>query len=251
MDANATGATAAPIDPLSFQLSKNLTTLNLETTTTDYYSTWNGFISVWWEVADYFQWVSCIPCVIGSVLTLGTICRNKQFSDPCFICYRAIAVLIFIYAFQNHFFYLVRYKPQVTANYIVPWLEAIPLRGLQYSVVDGARWLMVFLSLQRAIACLLPTKFHLISGRRVCLVVTIGTILVTTALRGQYFFDKSVIWNNVTGTYSRVYNSFHYSKYFQTYNSIYSEYYMAIEGLAILISSLLAVAGMLKAASSR
>lgn len=161
--------------------------------------------------------------------------------------YIAIAILEFLYGMQNGSGYMLYYFPSLNRIYALVFINLTINLGCQMSLVDGVKSLTIFLSLQRAVACLIPTKYYLISGRKVCLMITLGIIVATNLISGPYFFQWNTVYNNVTNTYVSQKTELKNSADFKTYDIFYSRYYVGGQGIAVLASSFLAVAGMWKA----
>lgn len=93
---------------------------------------------------------------LSSVLTLATITRNKEFSEPCFICYQAIAISEMFFLFFDSPSYIYDMNPEkYRRNPYWYWMRDV---GSTYMVLPFSEYTMlltVFLSLQRTVALLL------------------------------------------------------------------------------------------------
>src|SRR5262245_3798414 len=81
---------------------------------------YDSFSHVWWQAGDAVQFSCCLLGILSSILTLATVCRNKDFSEPFFICYQGIAVADLCYAFFSIFdFCYHMHKIDLAKSY--PW----------------------------------------------------------------------------------------------------------------------------------
>lgn len=186
--------------------------------------------------------------IAGSILILITLFKNKGFHEPCFICYKAIAMLSILYGvceiispmYRISDFYYLPLRTYFITDYTWSWLRYVGNQALFMFAEDSAVCLVVFLTLQRAAACLLPIKFRSLDDRWMCLLATIFSIVFTFA-----YSLPAVFWEDVklqSGRYAL----------WRSETTAYRTYLTARNVIrfilvpAVFVSSALAILGLLK-----
>lgn len=185
--------------------------------------------------------------LFSSIFTMATICKNAHFAEPCFICYQAIAVSEFFYAIINILYYWSEVVPSASADYTYIWLDAILGRPLATCCENMTFVLVVFLSLQRAVACLIPTKYHLVSTQTICLSVVIVSSCVSAVYAAPELFAYNVVWVNATDCYDYEDSLFRNGAFYQAYEHYVRNVVRIAQAAAVFMSSLLAIIGILQA----
>lgn len=194
----------------------------------------------------------CIFGFIGSVLTFATLYRNKSFSEPCFICYQAIAVSEICYLLFKSPYYLYQTNKVVYGkDYLWYWSRVVGSNYVTSIFAFYNIFLACFLSLQRAVACFLPTKFSYINNRGLCIAVTIITFLAMVALHSPSAILRQVFWNETEKRYVYEDSPIKISVKYKAYSSFIDHYYRVGLAVTVVVTSALAIAGMLKAAMFR
>lgn len=187
---------------------------------------------------------------IGSILTLATVFKNKAFTEPCFICYQAIAVSELIYTFARAVGYMFSLYPVRLSKYLfTSWIRYV---ACVYALDAFAYYniiLSTFLSLQRAFACFLPTKFHYVNRRWLCVAVCVVPFIVMFAFLSPPIFLTRVYWNEEENRYDYT-DPPSTSNSYKTYMTVLLYIHFGFIA-CVAISSALAIAGMLKAAAHR
>lgn len=203
---------------------------------------YNNFSDVWFTYIDWLQFAFCFLGIISSVLTLVTLIKNEHFAEPCFVCYIGLAVSELIYAIINIVYYWFIIKRNVlSASYVWVWVRYAILEAILSFCGRNSTCLVVFLSLQRFVACLIPNKYYLFNKKQLCVGVTIGTVLVSAASAAPIVFGVKIAYDNVSGLYS--YDSYPFYKDFD--DAI--NYVSIVEAALIFITTTLAIAGLVKA----
>lgn len=140
--------------------------------------------------------------LLSSILILVTICWNDLFKEPCFICYRAIAIFGFCFSFNIglHFAFMSLIWWRVHSNivhlYSIQWIIELNTYVLMDTSRESIGLIMVFLSCERAIAVFLPTKFYLVDRRSVCYIVVALAVLPQLAVNLPHLFLSQVTWHD-------------------------------------------------------
>lgn len=215
-----------------------------------YLELWNEYTTyrdLYWYYNDACIFAFYLIGIISSFLVLITLIGNASFSEPCFICYQGVGVSELV----------------VTIDLAISrWAS---LNGLYSSTCGWSLFneyrqpildfsqsftgiLIVFLSLQRAVACLIPNQYYLWKRKIVCTGVTIGGFLFSAAfVCPQLFAYNYACAQNQTAPFPLPeFNNFGNSSEFRIYYKTLDCYRLA-QSIAHLVSSTLAICGMLKA----
>lgn len=208
-------------------------------------SVYKNFEKMFTNVSYQIQLVCCFFGILSSILTLATICRNKNFSDPCFICYKALAGFEFLYAMCNAIDFFFVLNDHLMKSYAWTWLDSVVTAFLN-PILNCSILVIVFLSLHRAVACLIPQKFHKMDNEFVCYGVAIGVILASVAFFAPALSSAgNVVWWNdhyIAPLNGDFWDNINYDLYVKFLNN-----YRLVQATAIFGSSTLAIVGMLKA----
>lgn len=213
----------------------------------DPWSDFSSYQSVYWRYSDTCILVLCIFGLLSSLLTLLTIYGNDHFSEPCFVCYIAVAVSEFIYTITYAFSRWATLNGLFTSSY--SWARFSKDRQPLFDVsVSATTILIVFLSLHRAVACLLPNKYYWFNTKRVCVGVVIFAYVASAFHAVPQLFAYDYKTDNETGRFAAIYSQFGLSQAYITYATVIDTYRL-VQGLAHFVSSTLAIIGMLRAIS--
>lgn len=185
--------------------------------------------------------------IISSFLTLGTVCRNEGFSSRCFVYYKAIAIFEFFYnlsTFEQTSESIYTYY--FTRNYNWFFFGTLINNNIGNIFPHSTDTLTIFLSLERAVACLLPAKFYFLHHISVCVsvfVIAFGAALVTY-IPPIFAFFVGIHPN--TGTYFQFRTDFGGSHEYEIYEEFISSL-LLIQSIAVFVSTAFAVAGMVRA----
>lgn len=187
--------------------------------------------------------------VTSSLLILITLTRNKNFAEPCFICYKAIASVSIVYSiceiispmYRITDFYNLPLRTYFLTSYTWSWTRFVGNEALFAFAEDASICLVVLLALQRAVGCLLPIKFREIGDdRRIYVMATAFCVLFPLS-----YNLPAAFWEDVelqSGRYAFVRpQSADYQTYFKVKRVIRS---LLIP--AVFASSALAIIGLLK-----
>lgn len=197
-----------------------------------------------------FQFFGAIVGVISSILTLMTISGNPHFNAPCFVCYEALAISELIYCAigQAPKFWFEIVNQTLAYDYVwVFWVKVISPAVFSY-LLNVDTFLISFLSLQRFVACTVPSKYHLVNTRGVCLGVTIAIYLLSVPYIAPTIMGVTVIWKNQSQIYVSVASDFGKSETYKEYNDFMVQF-RTIQGVIVLVTSVMAIYGMLKASA--
>lgn len=173
-------------------------------------------------------------------MTLATFCRNEHFTARCFIYYKAIAIAELFYMSFKACGNLIRaiyaydfwsYPFQLSRTIIPP----------AYSFCIIADILVIYLSIERSVACLIPTRFHLIDVNGVSYAVIITAVVIGNAISAPYLFSRTIITDK-SGKITVALSSLWSEKAEETHSMVI-EAYCLIEGILIFISTGFAIAG--------
>lgn len=215
-----------------------------------YEKLYNDYISLrnnWNDFRISLFLVSYCFGVISSFLTLATFYRNKTFSDPCFACYQGCALSELVYQIIYIIFYSYKLNERkLTSNAWCWTINAMLDTTICNLSVNYTSILVIFLSIHRAIGCLLPQKYYLLDSRKLCLGVTIGTFLIFIPTAIPQAFAMQCSFDNKTLLYSSSSVNNDYKIYSNTLS-----WFRSVQGIAITVTSTLAVIGMVKTALFR
>lgn len=186
--------------------------------------------------------------IINSILTLFTLIRNKNFSEPCFLCYHSIALFEFLLSVRCVTWYIFISRPNLWSNYYWCYWYDILSYYLIMSLLNYCIFIIItFLSLLRFAACAWPYLFQFIRTRRACIFVISGSFFISLPLCVPGIILSHEAWKN---------NSLVYDYYMQDDKKtvIYfnlTNVWRILEAVVIFVSSTLAIVGMIKASLIR
>jgi uncharacterized membrane protein len=109
----------------------------------------------------------------------------------------------------------------------------------------------IFLSIERTIACLLPTRFYLIDRKRVFVTVYVVIVIYICSAFIPKLFRYTIIEDPlIPGSYKRIDSDWGKSDIFRIHSKIFDTLFFAL-GFIGIASMILSVVGMLKARWSR
>lgn len=150
---------------------------------------------------------ACFIGVLSSILTLATMIKNKDFSDCCFRCYEAIAVIEIFYCIACGFFTLYDILPKFFKHQLTwVWFRELCVI-FRDCFGDSVTIIIIFLSIHRAIACLWPLKFSRVNKRWLCYFIIVFSVLFTIWPQIPTFFTFYVDRVNGTMEYFVVYKN--------------------------------------------
>lgn len=208
-----------------------------------YWAWYDGYIG-YYESRIYF--VICFFGILGSILILFTLMKNKNLSEPSFMCYQTIAWIESVYclfAIPIMYDQGVGAAPKLYQHNFYEWSYLInriayPLLDLFGSITYC---LISFLSIQRAVACLIPTKYDYFDGKRVCLGVIIGFVLINAIFWVPQLFGVRIFFNNQRNRYDKSYDLIP-DAYFEAL-----EMYRLVLAVIIGATTVAAIVGILRA----
>lgn len=224
-------ATLSSIDPAELAAYKHVT----------------GIINI---ISNSYNFAGSILGVISSILTLMTISGNPHFNAPCFVCYEALAVSEIIYCAIGQvpkiWFDIV--NQSVANNYVWAfWVKVISPAVFSY-FLNVDTFLISFLSVQRFIACIIPSKYHLVNTRGICLGITIAIYLISVPYITPTIMGVTVVWRNNSQIYVPTPTEFGTSSTYKQYNYFMAQF-RTVQGVIVLVTSIMAIVGMLKASA--
>lgn len=145
---------------------------------------------------------SCSFALISSLLTIFTLFRNENFADPSFYAYQSIAVHEFLLAVSYIFGYLLQYDPKLCVSYMFFLIRWVIREPVFYITIENVKTMIIFLSIYRAMACLFPTKFDLINGKKFWLTLTVGIVIISSAVFWPTAYVKHIEWDKNKNCYA-------------------------------------------------
>jgi hypothetical protein len=206
------------------------------------YNDFNQFVISQRRVRGIINFTFGIFGIFGSLMTVATLYKNKNFESNCFIVYQCIAISNLFYMIVNNVL-LGLYNANL---FHYSAIASLVIRRISIFANVNAYFtglLIIFLSVERAVACLLPTKYHYLERRWIYIAVIIGSLLFSCVLGLPAFFQYSYIFNLATGIYLPVLSWSHEAD--NIYNAT-TQYYSIIEAALVLMSTVLSVAGLIK-----
>lgn len=134
----------------------------------------------------------CLLGIIGSAFTLGTLCFNKAFSEPCYICYQAIAIFEMNIALGFGFNAIYKLFSSMVRSYTWQWTEEIAIRLFLDPFRESVSALTICLSAGRVVACFWPNKYHIINKREIYYAEVVVIILLFAAVDFPHMILTSV-----------------------------------------------------------
>lgn len=200
------------------------------------------------SVTDQVNLVFNILGILSSFLTLLTVFRNDSFTEPCFVCYQAIAWFSGSLASVQATYYWSRLNKGYAGSSYAWQVYLIVLRQplatfFEYSSVA----VTVALNLHRAVASLTPMIYRKVNKRSVCYLVIVVAPLLSSAFAVPRAFRGEPAWNNATNVYTEVTTVFGKGPGYTMFNQA-KETFRLIQAVAVSSSSALAIVGMLRAA---
>lgn len=186
--------------------------------------------------------------VFSAVLTLLTFCGNKILKYRCFVYYKAIAIAEILYLASGRASILVE-TIYVQDVWSCPYQLSTLMVDAANNLCVFVDLLVIYLSIERAIACLLPLHFHLIDKKAVSYSVIAGAALLVGLLNVPYLFAYRIETDS-SGKCSVAYNSVWSATAEAAYDSILESCSFA-DGILIMVSTSLAVAGMIRSIFTR
>lgn len=186
----------------------------------------------------------------GQFLILGTISRNKNFKAKCFWIHRIAAALEIIYTpFTVGYAYGLIYRDEMVRSYALYWFcqRSIVISNVLANIVD---LITKFLSIERAIATLLPTKFYLVDRWRVFFPVFGFVLLLAGSICVPNLFAFDVVFDPIDETFKEMKTNFGESQFYKDFDTLVGEFFYsrAFFGPVIVAFS---VGGMLRAKAKR
>lgn len=133
---------------------------------------------MFWKASNIIQLSFWSLGIFSTILTLFTLIKNKHLSEPCFICYQGIAVYELFTVVFNGIYYFYGLDSGYASKYIGVLMRDLVAQTVWDSLVHPPIVLTIFLSLQRASACLFPQKFSHFNSPKINFRVTVGTFLI-------------------------------------------------------------------------
>lgn len=208
---------------------------------------YNAYWNFYHAYVEYPEWriyfVAYILGVIGSILILFTLMRSKELSEPCFICYQAIAWMELIYCavslpmmwdYISGYYY--EYYVYGFRWYLINFYYAVTF-CLNCTICG----LMSFLSIQRTVASLIPAKFNLVEGKRLCIGFTVIFLLFNIGIWAPEINSNEVYRKDNNSTYTT--KSYQYWKDYKPYTM----YYRLALTVILTVTTVTAIIGMIKA----
>lgn len=201
---------------------------------------------------EIFQFVSSFFGIIGYILLFSTMIKNSAFSDPCFICYKGIFIISPIYSISEFVVSLYRlhvelfvYLPLTTyfrENFFFSWFRQIGCNAFYIFSLHVTYDLIIFLSFQRGVACIMPSKLKYLNQKWICLSFTLFTIISKFLYCLPMVIAQNILWNPEKRRYNLVPPTSTYIIYEK-----FISYIFIIQAVALMIGSIFAIAGFLKA----
>lgn len=203
--------------------------------------------------ATRLNWVSgivnCICAIFGfgsSFLTLCTLCGNEKFSQNSFCYFRFVAALeIFhmIHIASSGMGYA--FMEAYIRTFAWYWFSTVLGRSIANFVSLCVDLTTIHLSIERAVACLLPGNFHFLERRNVVLSICCGIFSFSFAFYASTPFAYSIKLAPSSGTYVIT-----FLDSFRTLSKALEIVGYAV-AIAVVISCVLAVVGLLSALKRR
>lgn len=219
-------------------------TLHLE----QYVCGYTKFLSYRTQIQYADAWLEIISSILGItsvVLTLVTL-RSGNFKSVSYFYFRSIAILELFVTFHLAAFGFARLFPSYTEkSYAWFWFINCIWEGTVNTFLTAVDMITVYLSVERSIACLLPTKFKYINTKPVAYRVSIVSAAVALILDLPTSFELEVLVDPSTGAYSAVPSSFGKTQFYQAF--LYAlDIFSIVIGVAVILSSLFVIIGMEK-----
>lgn len=190
--------------------------------------------------------VCCIVGVLGSLLTLVTMSFNEAFSEPVFICYRAIAIYEIVVAvgFGYNAFYKLWPKMRIYKAWL--WAEEIAVRFMLDPFRESVSVLTIFLSFGRIVAAFLPLHHRQLDHPIVSYVIIVLSLVLFVAVDLPHIAATEVKWSESAKTYAMSQTG----PVVDFCNELKNALWITLS-VGLLVSTVLAIAAFLKGVSLR
>lgn len=190
--------------------------------------------------------ICAIAGIISSILTLITICKNKNFSSHAFCYFRVIAIseILVSCCLFNLGIGLMQIDIRISFSWI--WLFYKVTDNLGNMLSTYVEVLITYLSTERGIACLLPTKFHFIDNRKTVYKVCIIAIFPLLLLYVPGVFAYQIVYQLSSYNYVAVPTNSSFEIWTRAREVV--EYILAA---CIIASSIFSILGLMRALKLR
>lgn len=185
--------------------------------------------------------------ILSSILTLVTLSSNCNFKSVSFLYYKAIAYLEFLHmVFLIHMGLQYIFHEESLRSYTWVWLSIYvfePGINLVSSCVDVST---AMLSIERAVACLWPTKFQLLNTRRIAwTVITATSVIFFPLMVLPPCLGFLITKDPTSNTYTIAMSKIGESKAYDTFNYTLDVLFICM-GAGVVGTTVLAIVGLLK-----
>lgn len=196
-----------------------------------------------------FELISSLLGIVSAILTL-LILRHEDFKSVSYFYFRLIAVLDLFSAFHLILFAFSTIFPDYYAK-SYGWLWFMTCIGYNTAAVfpNAVDLLTIYLSIERSVACLAPTKFKYINTKRVAYCVSTFSFAMALMLAIPSFFARTVLVTS-SGTLSPVPTDFGKTQFYQAFLYFMTLFYIGT-GVAAVITSVFVIIGMIKSWRSK
>lgn len=192
----------------------------------------------------------CFVGVIGGILSLINLIKNKVFPEPCFICYQTLAATQLNYSIIKCTKYLFPLNGNLQRFYFWSYWRFILSEFLTFVISDADSVIIAFLSLQIFLACSSPRIFQYTNRTSVYVAVIIfGYIFFSLPAYTPFLFSYEIYWRNDVNEYVWRYHKLQLYKV-EIYWAFIRIFMLTNAAIAI-ISSLMAIVGATKAVIRR
>lgn len=191
--------------------------------------------------------LAIVPCSIlgfvGSILVLITLRNKQKFNALCFIYFRVINLTELIYLSQcTAKGVVVLFADQCSASYFCIFFNFIYQQAANVFAVC-ANLLVIFLSVERAVACALVTYFHYINHTPVYWVYLSASILVSLIICIPQIFAYKVQKSNLTGVYSLILSNFAQTQFYATFLVVHNAFFYA-QSIIAVVTTIMSIIGL-------
>lgn len=190
--------------------------------------------------------LSSIFGFISAVLTLITLRSDKYFKSISYFYFRLISIFEIFLMFHLLSLGMIRVATDYYFKlYAWFWFNTVIGSNTANFFPSCVDILTIYLSIERATACLAPTKFKYINKKYVAYGICMFSVVISALFYIPMCFARTVTVDPTTGVYSAAASEFGKSQFYEGFEYLIDIFSMVI-GVGTIITSVFVIMGMVK-----
>lgn len=217
----------------------------------DYYALPNYYYMIFY-ISGITHMLLAAVGFLGDILVLATICRNKEFQANSFWVHRIVAMLNLVNTpFKTGLGGLSQiYVDRMFSSYTFFIFIEIVATTVSQIVGFIVTFLIAFLSINRTVATLLPTKFYLINRWQVLVGVLFSIVGLACLSYIPYIFANEIVFDPSNKHYALVQSKFGKTQFYLNFQ-IFIDKFLYCRAIVQIVAMIFSVGGMLRARALR